>query len=106
MNGFTHFTHLKLAMMILVVWIGLFSPSPAMACPACKLSVPAEDGQLTSPGNNADALARAISTGRGYNLSIIIMMVMPFLIMGTFGGVLFLINRKSSATNHVQVPDN
>ena len=106
MNSFTHFTYLKLAMIILVVWIGLFSPPPAMSCPACKLSVPSEDGQLTSPDNNADALARATSTGRGYNLSIVIMMVMPFLIMGTFGGVLFFINRKSSATNHVQVPSN
>ena len=62
----------------------------AAACPACKMSVPNE----ANPELAADPDATlSVGAGGGYNLSIMIMMAMPFVLIGGFAGGLYLPTR-------------
>lgn len=70
-------THVrKIALAVVLVWGCLALPSAAQACPGCA---EAQAGQGPSRTNIV----------RGYQLSIIFMMAMPFLIVGSFGGYVY-----------------
>lgn len=70
----THVRKLALAVLLALGCLGL--PTAAQACPGCA---EAQAGQ--GPGR--------VNIVRGYQLSIIFMMSMPFLIVGSFGGYVY-----------------
>ena len=63
----------------------------ARACPLCKNAVPTQ----TQTDQSGDGGTLAPSAGQGYNYSIIFMMAMPFVLAGSFAGVLYLTVRRS-----------
>lgn len=70
-------THVrKIALAVVLAWGCLAFPTVAQACPGCA---EAQAGQ--GPGR--------ANIVRGYQLSIIFMMAMPFLIVGSFGGYVY-----------------
>ena len=75
-------TFARCAVTLLVIVAVVTAASTAFACPTCKDSLGADD-----PG--AQAMAR------GYFFSIIFMMAMPFVLVGTFGGAAYLSIRRA-----------
>ena len=91
-----HFRWRIVALLALVVVLCL--AGDAWACPTCKDGIAEND-----PGSQAMAA--------GYFYSILFMMAMPFLIIGTFGGFAYLSVRKareaealSADASHVETP--
>lgn len=75
-------TYGRLVLALLVVAIVLVAAGDAMACPTCK------DGLAE---NDAASQAQA----RGFFYSILFMMAMPFVIIGTFGGAAYYSIRRA-----------
>ena len=67
---------------LLVIVAIVVASSPAFACPTCKDGLGADD-----PGSQAMA--------QGYFYSILFMMAMPFVLVGTFGGAAYLSIRRA-----------
>jgi uncharacterized paraquat-inducible protein A len=72
----------RIAMMIAVCMVALVAATDVWACPTCK------DGIA---GN--DPVSQA--TAAGYFYSILFMMAMPFVIIGTFGSAAYLSIRRA-----------
>lgn len=82
------------------LWLGLLGGPDVWACPACKMSVPNEANPDLAAAPDATLSAGA---GRGYNLSIMLMMAMPFVLIGGFAGGLYLTmrdKRKPAGDEH------
>ena len=80
-----------IALTLICGW-GLWAAPPAQACPTCKLTVPS--GQEQREDADRSAVMVADSAGQGYNLSIMLMMAAPFVLLGLFAGGLFLTMRQ------------
>ena len=74
------FVRCALVLTLLVAVVS--AATPALACPTCK------DGLAES-----DPTTQAMA--RGYFYSILFMMAMPFVIIGTFGGAAYLSIRRA-----------
>jgi len=72
----------RYALTLLVLVAVVTSATTAVACPTCKDGLAAKDP-------NSQAMAR------GYFYSILFMMAMPFVIIGTFGGAAYLSIRRA-----------
>ena len=70
----------------LLLGFALIAPSPALACPNCKEAVANQDDD-------------AMRLANGYSWSILVMMAMPFTLLGTGG---FLVAR---AVRHGALPE-
>ena len=77
----------KFAFKFLVVIVVVCIASDALACPTCK------EG-LSTPASQAAA--------RGYFYSILFMMAMPFVIIGTFGGAAYFSIRRAREQQQLQ----
>jgi hypothetical protein len=71
-----------------VLALGILA-SDALACPTCKEGM---------SGNDPISVARA----SGYFYSILFMMSMPFVLVGTFGGAAYLSIRKAQRQQQVE----
>ena len=80
--------HLRLALVLSTLALGLAFASTAQACPGCKNAYTAKGDGKTDPATAALAQQR-LRTGWGYNLSIYLMMPAPFLLVGAMGYFLF-----------------
>jgi hypothetical protein len=63
----------------------LWAPSMANACPTCKDAIAQNDPQHQA-------------MVKGYFYSILFMMSMPFLVVGTFGGMAYLSIKRAQRT--------
>lgn len=63
---------------ILVLTLVVATASPASACPGCK--------EATSE--------QSVNLARGFSYSILFMMPLPFIIVGSFGGYVYYVVRK------------
>ena len=91
-------TFRRIAMLVILAPAAAFcvlGVAEAGACPGCKDAVPTE---ATKPGVPATGRGQTLapSTGRGYNYSIFLMMAAPYVLLGAFGGGLYLTLRKSA----------
>jgi hypothetical protein len=75
-------TYSRYAITLLVLVAVFTAATGALACPTCKDGLAKND-----PASQAMA--------RGYFFSILFMMSMPFVIIGTFGGAAYLSIRKA-----------
>jgi len=73
---------------LLVLALGLALPGLAEACPNCKDTIAGDD-----PSQNL---------ARGFYYSILFMLSMPFLIVGTFGGCMYLAVRRARAAQQAE----
>ncbi len=73
---------LRIALTLLVLVAISFSATEVLACPTCKDGIAEND-----PASAAMA--------KGYFYSILFMMAMPFLILGTFGSAAYLSIRRA-----------
>jgi len=86
MRYFTHrITRYILTLLIFALVLGV--ATDALACPTCK------DG-MSDPASQA--------TARGYFYSILFMMAMPFVIIGTFGSAAYFSIRRAREQQSVQ----
>ncbi len=81
-NRKTLFAFARLAFSLLVFATILFAAADLLACPTCK------DGLAEN-----DPVAQA--QARGFFYSILFMMAMPFVLIGTFGGAAYLSIRRA-----------
>jgi len=72
----------RFAILLLVLVAVVLATTTAFACPTCKDGLGADD-----PSSQAMA--------RGYFFSILFMMAMPFVLIGTFGGAAYLSIRRA-----------
>ncbi|NOZ41055.1 MAG: hypothetical protein GXP24_12645 [Planctomycetes bacterium] len=72
----------RVALPLLVIAVVLLTATDVMACPTCKDGLAASD-----PVSQAQA--------RGFFYSILFMMAMPFVILGTFGSAAYWSIRKA-----------
>lgn len=76
------FASLRVAISLMVFAVILLSATDVLACPTCKEGIAEND-----PASAAQAA--------GYFYSILFMMAMPFLLIGTFGGAAYLSIRRA-----------
>jgi len=81
---------LRRAITLLVLVAVVSAATTTLACPTCK------DGLA-----NSDPSAQAMA--RGYFFSILFMMAMPFVIIGTFGGAAYLSIRRAREQQEARV---
>ncbi len=83
----------RVALPLLVVVVVVLMATDAIACPTCK------DGLAAS-----DPLSQA--QARGFFYSILFMMAMPFVLLGTLGSAAYLSIRKAREQEAVTILDN
>ena len=81
-NRTNWFSALRVAMCLVVFATTVFITSDVLACPTCKDGIAESD-----PTSQAQAA--------GYFYSILFMMAMPFVLIGTFGGAAYLSIRRA-----------
>jgi hypothetical protein len=80
-----------LVSVVLTVALAAFSTvlsSTAQACPGCKEAINEQSQQIA----------------RGYSYSILFMMPIPFIILGSFGGYVYYTIRKRDAESQTKTP--
>lgn len=88
MGRFLHkLLQVAIAMLVMLVLVQI-----AQACPTCK------DGLAENDPQHASLV-------RGYFYSILFMMAMPFVILGTFGSFAYISIRKAQSSVGQAVPD-
>ncbi len=79
----------RITFIAVLLCLTLLSVSGATACPMCKAALAAQEGS----GNLV----------QGFMWSIIFMLSMPFTILGTFCGCMYLAVRRAKATQAAQL---
>jgi len=79
----------RVAFSVLVFALILFTASEVLACPTCKDGIAESD-----PTSQAQA--------RGYFYSILFMMAMPFVLIGTLGGAAYVSIRRAQEQQALQ----
>lgn len=88
-NRRTLFRFARVAFSLLIFAIILMTAADVLACPTCKDGIAESD-----PTSQAQA--------RGYFYSILFMMAMPFVLIGTFGGAAYLSIRRAREEQSAQ----
>lgn len=87
-----HLSRTILIAVLACLWVVVATPR-AEACPNCRDSVPTTNLENAPPPG---------SLAKGYAFSIIVMMASPFILVGGFGGALYLTVKRSSAAAQAQ----
>ncbi len=68
--------------------------TPVMACPSCQMAI---------ESTNGDSQESLSNLSRAYNQSIYLFMTMPFLLLGTFGFLIYRGVRQNEAYRQAQL---
>jgi len=79
----------------------------AVACPNCKETVAQADGQIVASAGNDNGPSGAnmprSDMARGFNYSVLLMLAVPYTMVGVGGFSIYWLLRKSSAANRAAV---
>ena len=94
-----------------LLWTGPLGPRDALACPNCKVLMTSDKNKNAQGAQDPNAANSARTgrqdhpqdlarMGRAYNLSIMLMMPLPFLLVAGLGGMLYWHMRKNNLIGH------